>query len=352
MTANPEWLAPAEKIVAEFEGCRLTSYPDPGSGGDPWTVGFGHTGPDVTPGCTIIQAQADRLLRDDLNDAAADVFQLLPMAKVWQPKQQAALVSFVFNVGAGALETSTLRRRLLAGEDPAVVVRAELPRWNKGSSGPMAGLSRRRAAEVALFTAAPPVPPAATAKPPTPPSAPAPSGSPVWPPGMVGPKVRPPLRPGDHHLIANDVNQVMTAWTHDGRRLWSIPCLCRGQGEDDEWQSPNTDTPPGLYKVGSVWRDYERLGDHPATVPADLYPYGWFTLDLVEMEGQERRYGRAGIAIHGGGSVLGPRGCWQPFQSLVTTHGCIRAHNADLRDKIVPLLKSGTVWVSVLQEAG
>ena len=175
---------------------------------------------------------------------------------------------------------------------------------------------------------------------------------PVWPPGMVGPKIQPTLATGDHHLIANDISETMTTWSHDGRKLWTIPCLCRGQGKDNEWQSPNTDTPPGLYKVGSVWRDYERLGDHPATVPVDLYPYGWFTLDLVEMEGQERRHGRAGIAIHGGGSALGSRGCWQPFQPLVTTHGCIRVHNADLRDKIVPLLKSGTIWVSVLQEAG
>ena len=179
-----------------------------------------------------------------------------------------------------------------------------------------------------------------------------PAGPPVWPPGMVGPKIRPSLATGDHHLIANDIRETMTAWTHDGRKLWTIPCLCRGQGDDTEWQSPRTDTPPGLYRVGSVWRDYERLGDNPSVVPAELVPYGWFTLDLEEMEGQERRYGRAGIAIHGGGSVLGPRGCWQPFQPLVTTHGCIRVHNADLRDKIVPLLKGGTVWVSVLQEAG
>jgi GH24 family phage-related lysozyme (muramidase) len=351
MTANPEWLALARQIVAEFEGCRLTAYPDPDSGSDPWTIGYGHTGPDVTPGLTINQAQADRLLLADLAHAAAEVFRLLPMAAGWLPQQQAAMVSFVFNVGSGLLETSTLRRRLLAGEDPASVAKAELPRWNNPGSSVMEGLSRRRKAEVALFTAAPPAP-TATAKPPQAPNAPAASGSPVWPKGMIGPKIRPPLQPGDHHLISNDVNETMTAWTHDGHKLWSIPCLCRGQGGEAEWQSPNTDTPPGLYKVGSVWRDYERLGDHPASVPADLYPYGWFTLDLVEMEGQERRYGRAGIAIHGGGSVLGPSGCWQPFQPLVTTHGCIRAHNADLRDKIVPLLQSGTVWVSVLQEAG
>jgi hypothetical protein len=66
--------------------------------------------------------------------------------------RQAALTSWVFNVGAGAAADSTLRRRLAAGEDPNTVVREELPRWNKGGSGVLPGLVRRRAAEVALFT--------------------------------------------------------------------------------------------------------------------------------------------------------------------------------------------------------
>jgi hypothetical protein len=52
-------------------------------------------------------------------------------------------------VGAGALETSTLRRRLIAGEAPAVVSSQELPRLCKGPNGPVEGLKRRRAAEVA-----------------------------------------------------------------------------------------------------------------------------------------------------------------------------------------------------------
>ena len=168
----------------------------------------------------------------------------------------------------------------------------------------------------------------------------------------IGPTKRPHefgFKPGDTHLVVNDQAQTMTAWAHGGERLFKIPALARGQGRDDEWESPNTDTPPGLYKVGTVWRDYERLGDMPSRQP-ELLPYGWFTLDLIELEAQERRYGRAGIAIHGGGSGLGWPGCWQPMQALLPTHGCIRVHNADLRDRIVPLLKSGTIYVSVFQE--
>lgn len=170
---------------------------------------------------------------------------------------------------------------------------------------------------------------------------------------MAGPSKAPRdfgFSPGDSHLVVNDHLGELTAWDHGGQALFKIPAMARGQGRENQWDLPQTDTPPGLYKVGSVWRDYERLGPRPAP-QWDLLPYGWFTLDLVELESQERRYGRSGIAIHGGGSALGWPGCWAPRQQLLPTWGCIRLHNADLRDKVVPLLAAGTVFVSVYQEA-
>jgi GH24 family phage-related lysozyme (muramidase) len=350
---DPQWLAPARQIVAEFEGCRLTAYPDPGSGGDPWTIGYGHTGPDVTPNCTIIQAQADRLLRDDLHRAASEVFRLLPMAQAWTPKRQAALISFTFNVGGRSLEISTLRRRLLAGEDAATVVKTELPRWSKAGKKILEGLVRRRAAEVALFGAGASTP-VTTATPPRPPGGAAPEAPPTWPPGMVGPKIRPPLKAGDHHLIANDVDGTCTAWTHDGRRLWRIPCLCRGQGKEAEWNRTGTDTPPGLYRINpkGIHRDYEQ--DPTAAFTPDRRAYGWYSLDMEGLEGQEgptsKPY-RDGIMLHGGGTACGWPGAWNPRQELHPTLGCIRLRNQDLRDQILPLLNLGTVWISVLQEA-
>ena len=57
---------PGLDLIKHFEGCRLTAYPDPGTGGDPWTIGYGHTGPDVYLGVTITQAEADHLLKQDL----------------------------------------------------------------------------------------------------------------------------------------------------------------------------------------------------------------------------------------------------------------------------------------------
>ena len=135
------------QLLKTWEGCILTAYPDPASGGDPWTIGYGHTGPEVSPGLTISQAQADAWLEADVAQAAAAVDRLLTPVAI-TPTQRDALVSFCFNVGAGALESSTLRRRLLAGEPVQTVIASELPRWCKGPNGPLEGLQRRRAAEV------------------------------------------------------------------------------------------------------------------------------------------------------------------------------------------------------------
>ena len=172
------------------------------------------------------------------------------------------------------------------------------------------------------------------------------------PAGMVGPRKAPDLKPGDHHLVADDRRQIMTAYTHDGTRLWAIPCLCRGQAGDAEWKATGSDTPPGLYKIGKVYRDYEQ--DPSATFSKDRQSYGWYSFDLEGQEGQEgpnSKPSRDGIMIHGGGTACGWPGAWAPRQALHPTLGCIRLHNVDLRERVLPLVGMGTIWVSVLQEA-
>jgi GH24 family phage-related lysozyme (muramidase) len=151
---DPIYLAPAEKIIKEFEGCRLEAYPDPGSGGEPITIGWGTTsvnGAPVRIGDKISQALADELLRAEVQRFATKLHQLIPASATWGANQQAALISWAYNVGLGAVEDSTLRKRINAGEAAPIVVREELPRWDKADGKPLAGLSRRRAAEVALF---------------------------------------------------------------------------------------------------------------------------------------------------------------------------------------------------------
>ena len=129
-----------------YESLRLKAYPDPGTGGAPWTIGYGHTGVDVRPGQTITQAQAGALLRGDLSGAEAEV-----RADVKVPLGQDqfdALVSFQFNTGA--LGASTLLKKLNAGDYAGA--QAEFGRWVHGGAGQvMPGLVTRRAQEAALF---------------------------------------------------------------------------------------------------------------------------------------------------------------------------------------------------------
>ena len=144
-------------ILREFEGLRLKAYPDPASGGDPWTIGYGHT-LDVEPGDTCTLEEAEQWLLDDAADAEVAILKhvKVPLSQ----GQLDALISFVFNLGAGNFAKSTLLRKLNAGD--YVGAWQEFGRWNKAAGKVMPGLSRRRAAEAKLFaqstdTSAPPV---------------------------------------------------------------------------------------------------------------------------------------------------------------------------------------------------
>jgi GH24 family phage-related lysozyme (muramidase) len=145
--------AAGKKLITEFEGLRLETYICP-SGIE--TIGVGHTGPDVKSGMKISEAHAMELLASDLARFESAVGTLITVDL--NQAQFDALVSFAFNCGAGALEESTLRKRLNKGEDPNTVAKEELPKWCKGPNGPLPGLVRRRTAEVNLFCSGKPAP--------------------------------------------------------------------------------------------------------------------------------------------------------------------------------------------------
>jgi GH24 family phage-related lysozyme (muramidase) len=139
------------ELIKSFEGLVLEAYPDPGTGGDPWTIGYGHTGPEVKPGLTVDIEQAESLLNEDLRKFEEAVERLI-IVEINQNEFD-ALVSFAYNCGWFALEDSTLRRRLNAGEIKCPVFKEELPKWVNGGNGPMPGLVRRREAEAELACA-------------------------------------------------------------------------------------------------------------------------------------------------------------------------------------------------------
>jgi lysozyme len=135
------------EFIRHHEGLETRAYPDPGSAdGHPWTIGVGHTrGVKKGDTCTVEQAMV--WLREDVRDAEAAVLRLVkvPLSQ----DQFDALVSFVFNVGAGALEKSTLLRMLNSSDYFGAAVQFE--RWNKNDGRVMAGLTRRRKEERDLF---------------------------------------------------------------------------------------------------------------------------------------------------------------------------------------------------------
>jgi lysozyme len=132
-------------LIKSFEGCVLTAYLDAVG---IWTIGYGHTGPNVHRGLTITQKQAEDILAQDVHRFELGVINNVKVTL--NQNEFDALVSFSFNVGVNALKNSTLLRLLNNGADRSVVA-AEFLRWNKGDGKVLEGLTRRRQAEKALF---------------------------------------------------------------------------------------------------------------------------------------------------------------------------------------------------------
>ena len=140
-------------LIRQFEGCArlrrdgmVEAYPDPGTGGEPWTIGWGATGPGIGPGSVWTQQQCDARLESDVARHARDVAFALGDAPTTQA-QFDALVSFHYNTGA--IARSTLLRRHLAGDYRAAA--EEFARWNRAGGRVLKGLVRRRAAEARLY---------------------------------------------------------------------------------------------------------------------------------------------------------------------------------------------------------
>ena len=153
---------------------------------------------------------------------------------------------------------------------------------------------------------------------------------------------------GDTHVVVNAQSKEAKFFGHRGNLLYKAPVLCSGQSED--WRVRRGNTPPGLYRLGEVWRDY--LSVPPGIPPAHTdvrRQFGWLTFDMVDLEGNEDGSGRGGICLHGGGSANGWPGAWEPKQGLYSTLGCVRMHNADLLNKVLPRYEMGRVFVSVYQ---
>lgn len=135
-------------LIKHAEGLRLKAYQD--SVGV-WTIGYGWTHPvegkKVGAGMQISQTMAERLLRCGIAQFEQGVGQLVnvPITQ----GQFDALVSFAYNLGLRSLASSTLLRRVNAGDKQGAA--NEFGRWVNAGGIRLDGLVARRAAECALF---------------------------------------------------------------------------------------------------------------------------------------------------------------------------------------------------------
>lgn len=132
------------ELIKRHEGCRLTAYKCPAG---VWTIGYGHTGGDVTPGMTITTRRAEELLIEDIRWAEDAVNR---ESLRLNQNQFDALVSFVYNVGAGNFRSSTLLKMLRVNPD-SLNIRTELNKWCKAKGSTLPGLALRRKQEAELY---------------------------------------------------------------------------------------------------------------------------------------------------------------------------------------------------------
>lgn len=128
-------------------GCR--AYPDPGTHGAPWTIGWGSTGPQINETTVWTLQQAEHALEEHVVYFTTGLLELSPGLVRAEPKQLAAILSFCYNCGLGNYKISTLRKRV--NSESWVGAREEIVKWNKAAGRVLPGLTRRRQAEAALL---------------------------------------------------------------------------------------------------------------------------------------------------------------------------------------------------------
>lgn len=145
----------AIELAKRFEGFHRVPQSDPGRAhpyvcpAGSWTIGYGHLcEPNHLP---ITENEAEDYLIHDLTTALAATLRYCPVLAAEPEGRLAAIVDFTFNLGAGRLQTSTLRRRINQRAWPGAS--QELQRWIYGGGRILPGLVRRRQAEVCLLSA-------------------------------------------------------------------------------------------------------------------------------------------------------------------------------------------------------
>lgn len=135
--------AAGRRLIETWEGRELTAYKD---GGGVWTIGVGHTGPDVRPGMTITEAECDLLFEQDLDEHCIDhLIGNVPTGD----DEYAAMTSLAFNIGLTRFGQSTVLKRHRLGNKIGAANAFLL--WKYDNGRVVKGLLRRREAERKLY---------------------------------------------------------------------------------------------------------------------------------------------------------------------------------------------------------
>lgn len=137
-----------EGYAKDIGGGKVQAYPDPATGGAPWTIGWGSTGPDIGKGTIWTREQAQQRFSQHVAQFAAGVKKAIGSAPTTQ-NQFDAMVSLAYNVGLANFTGSTLLKRHKAGDYAGAA--AEFARWNRAAGKVMPGLTSRRAEEAKLY---------------------------------------------------------------------------------------------------------------------------------------------------------------------------------------------------------
>jgi len=157
LTSTPVLLSKGVELIKQFEGCHLNSYPDPLTGKEPITIGWGSTkdfdGNEFKLGLNITQEYADSLLEYDIKIRFLPPLQNIPHWDEMNENQQGALLSFAYNLGARFYNSSGFNTisRVLKNKEWDKVPDALYLYHNPGTKV-AAGLQRRRIAEGKLWS--------------------------------------------------------------------------------------------------------------------------------------------------------------------------------------------------------
>lgn len=130
-------------LIKKYEGLRLKAYKCPAG---VWTIGYGHTR-GVTSSTEISQSMADLFLLDDIRSLERHINKL---GINFRQGQFDAIVSFMFNLGEGNFNKSTLKKKILAGGNDEDIA-AEFKKWNKAGGKVLDGLTKRREEEAEMW---------------------------------------------------------------------------------------------------------------------------------------------------------------------------------------------------------